>query len=72
MNTKLTFSLYLLKISRFVLSTIFQVLKGLLNKNPQERLGCHPQTGFTDITNHAFYKTIDWELVCLSSYTHKQ
>ena len=62
----------LTKISRFFLSTIFQVLKGLLNKNPQERLGCHPQTGFTDITNHAFYKTIDWELVCLSSYTHTQ
>lgn len=32
-------------------------------QNPTERLGCHPQTGFQDIVSHAFYKTIDWELV---------
>lgn len=37
------------------------VLKGFLNKNPAERLGCHPQTGFQDITSHAFYKSIEWE-----------
>ena len=43
-----------------------QVLKGFLNKNPVERLGCHPQTGFSDIMNHSFYKTIDWELVSVN------
>ncbi|XP_072035800.1 protein kinase C iota type-like isoform X2 [Amphiura filiformis] len=37
------------------------VLKGFLNKNPAERLGCHPQTGFGDITGHPFFKTVDWE-----------
>ena len=32
-------------------------------QNPSERLGCHPQTGFQDIVSHAFYRTIEWELV---------
>lgn len=36
-------------------------LKGFLNKNPEERLGCHPQTGFSDIMSHIFFKAIDWE-----------
>jgi len=39
------------------------VLKGFLNKNPVERLGCHPQTGFADIQSHPFFKTIDWEML---------
>lgn len=37
------------------------VLKGFLNKNPQERLGCHPQSGFSDIQSNPFFKTIHWE-----------
>ena len=38
-------------------------------QNPKERLGCHPQTGFQDITSHAFYKSIEWDHV--SSFKHK-
>ncbi|XP_065061146.1 protein kinase C iota type-like [Rhopilema esculentum] len=36
-------------------------LKGFLNKNPRDRLGCHLQTGFADIMSHLFFKAIDWE-----------
>ncbi|GAB6031305.1 hypothetical protein CHUAL_009101 [Chamberlinius hualienensis] len=39
------------------------VLKGFLNKNPGERLGCHPETGFSDIIHHPFFKSIDWDLL---------
>ena len=39
------------------------ILKGFLNKNPGERLGCHPESGFQDIVNHPFFKSIDWEMV---------
>jgi atypical protein kinase C iota type len=52
-----------IRIPRSLSVKAAQVLKGFLNKNPVERLGCHPQTGFSDITNHAFYKTIEWELL---------
>ena len=34
------------------------------HQNPIERLGCHPQTGFADITSHVFFRTVDWEQVC--------
>lgn len=27
---------------------------------PAERLGCHPQTGFSDIQSHPFFRAIDW------------
>ncbi|XP_065679707.1 protein kinase C iota type isoform X1 [Hydra vulgaris] len=36
-------------------------LKGFLNKNPEDRLGCHLQTGFSDIQSHIFFKPMDWE-----------
>ena len=36
------------------------VLKGFLTKNPKERLGCHPDTGFGDIKSHQFFRSIDW------------
>lgn len=39
------------------------VLKGFLNKNPYERLGCNRESAFLDIINHQFFKTIDWEMV---------
>jgi len=32
-------------------------------QNPEERLGCHSQTGFTDIQSHPFFKTVDWTLL---------
>lgn len=37
-------------------------------QNPLERLGCHPQTGFSDITSHIFFKAIDWEAVSILSF----
>jgi atypical protein kinase C iota type len=43
------------------------VLKGFLNKNPADRLGCHRETGFLDIANHPFFKSIDWEMVSYNS-----
>ncbi|XP_003383504.1 PREDICTED: atypical protein kinase C-like [Amphimedon queenslandica] len=52
-----------IRIPRTLSVKAAQVLKGFLNKSPGERLGCHLQTGFADITNHSFYKTIDWELL---------
>lgn len=39
------------------------VLKGFLNKTPEERLGCHPTTGLADIQSHPFFRTIDWDLL---------
>ncbi|KAI4809142.1 hypothetical protein KUCAC02_018052, partial [Chaenocephalus aceratus] len=39
------------------------VLKGFLNKDPKERLGCHPQTGFADIMGHPFFRNVDWDLL---------
>ena len=39
------------------------VLKGFLNKNPADRLGCHTESGFNDILTHPFFKSIDWDLV---------
>lgn len=38
-------------------------LKGFLNKNPLDRLGCHPQTGFSDICSNMFFKPIDWAML---------
>ncbi|XP_071841171.1 protein kinase C iota type-like isoform X2 [Apostichopus japonicus] len=52
-----------IRIPRSLSVKAASVLKGFLNKNPVERLGCHPQTGFADIQGHPFFKTIDWELL---------
>ena len=32
------------------------ILKGFLNKNPADRLGCHRDSGFGEIMNHPFFK----------------
>lgn len=40
-----------------------QVLRGFLNKNPADRLGCHRDSSFSEITSHTFFRTIDWEMV---------
>ena len=37
-----------------------RILRGFLQKDPKERLGSHPESGFQDIMDHPFYSTIDW------------
>lgn len=34
-----------------------------MQQNPEERLGCHPQTGFADIQSHLFFRAINWKQV---------
>ena len=36
---------------------------GFLNKNPADRLGCHRDSGFGEIMNHPFFKTIEWAML---------
>ncbi|XP_006736405.1 protein kinase C iota type [Leptonychotes weddellii] len=32
-------------------------------RDPKERLGCHPQTGFADIQGHPFFRNVDWDMM---------
>lgn len=50
-----------IRIPRSLSVKAASILKGFLNKMPKERLGCHPQTGFSDIQSHPFFRTIDWD-----------
>lgn len=50
-----------IRIPRNISVRAQSVLKGFLNKDPKERLGCQHDTGFTDIKEHLFFKVIDWE-----------
>ncbi|PWA29999.1 hypothetical protein CCH79_00009599 [Gambusia affinis] len=52
-----------IRIPRSLSVKAASVLKGFLNKDPKERLGCHPQTGFADINSHPFFRNVDWELL---------
>lgn len=52
-----------IRIPRSLSVKAASVLKGFLNKSPDERLGCQRENGFLDIVNHQFFKTIDWEMV---------
>ncbi|XP_059470132.1 atypical protein kinase C isoform X3 [Neocloeon triangulifer] len=52
-----------IRIPRSLSVKAASVLKGFLNKNPADRLGCHRESGFLDIVNHPFFKSIDWELL---------
>uniref|UniRef100_A0A673KYE6 protein kinase C n=1 Tax=Sinocyclocheilus rhinocerous TaxID=307959 RepID=A0A673KYE6_9TELE len=52
-----------IRIPRSLSVKAASVLKGFLNKEPKERLGCHPQTGFADITAHPFFRNVDWDLM---------
>uniref|UniRef100_A0A8C3K4K2 Protein kinase C n=1 Tax=Calidris pygmaea TaxID=425635 RepID=A0A8C3K4K2_9CHAR len=52
-----------IRIPRFLSVKASHVLKGFLNKDPKERLGCQPQTGFADIKSHTFFRSIDWDLL---------
>ena len=38
-----------------------KAIRGFLNKNPNERLGCDSDHGFQEITNHPFFYPLDWE-----------
>ncbi|XP_046850599.1 protein kinase C iota type-like isoform X2 [Xenia sp. Carnegie-2017] len=50
-----------IRIPRSLSVKAASILKGFLNKNPEERLGCHPQTGFADIQSHLFFRAINWK-----------
>ncbi|XP_055600165.1 atypical protein kinase C isoform X2 [Uranotaenia lowii] len=50
-----------IRIPRSLSVKAASVLKGFLNKNPADRLGCSHQNAFMDIVNHPFFKSIDWE-----------
>ena len=45
------------------------MLKGFLNQNPEERLGCHPDHGFQEIMDHPFFKNLIWEDIELKQVT---
>ncbi|XP_068617567.1 atypical protein kinase C isoform X2 [Battus philenor] len=51
-----------IRIPRSLSVKAASVLKGFLNKNPVERLGCG-DGGFLDIVNHPFFKSIEWEML---------
>ncbi|XP_039223072.1 protein kinase C zeta type isoform X2 [Crotalus tigris] len=52
-----------IRIPRFLSVKASHVLKGFLNKDPKERLGCQHQTGFSEIKSHTFFRSIDWDLL---------
>lgn len=52
-----------IRIPRSLSVKAASVLKGFLNKNPADRLGCNRDSAFMDIVNHPFFKSIDWEMV---------
>ncbi|NXO04463.1 KPCZ kinase, partial [Rhinopomastus cyanomelas] len=52
-----------IRIPRFLSVKASHVLKGFLNKDPKERLGCQLQSGFSDIKSHTFFRSIDWDLL---------
>ncbi|XP_066259766.1 atypical protein kinase C-like [Euwallacea similis] len=52
-----------IRIPRSLSVKAASVLKGFLNKNPLERLGCCTSDPFLEITSHQFFRNIDWELL---------
>uniref|UniRef100_A0A8C6THQ5 Protein kinase C n=1 Tax=Neogobius melanostomus TaxID=47308 RepID=A0A8C6THQ5_9GOBI len=50
-----------IRIPRSLSVKAASVLKGFLNKDPKERLGCQVQTGYTDLKSHTFFRSIDWD-----------
>lgn len=52
-----------IRIPRSLSVKAANVLKGFLNKNPADRLGCHSPDSFNEITSHQFFKSIDWDMV---------
>ncbi|EHB17963.1 Protein kinase C iota type [Heterocephalus glaber] len=39
------------------------ILEKFLNRNPNERLGCHPQRGFADVQKHPFFRNVNWDMM---------
>ena len=54
-----------IRIPRSLSVKAASILKGFLNKNPADRLGCNRESGFMEIMTHPFFKTIEWEGVSL-------
>jgi len=52
-----------IRIPRSLSVKAASILKGFLNKNPADRLGCNREGGFMEIMAHPFFKTIEWELL---------
>lgn len=52
-----------IRIPRSLSVKAANVLKGFLNKNPADRLGCHSPEAFVEITGHQFFKSIDWDML---------
>ena len=52
-----------IRLPRFLRMPAISILKGFLNKNPIERLGSPPESGFSDIMSQKFFKNIDWEML---------
>ncbi|XP_063696781.1 atypical protein kinase C isoform X2 [Culicoides brevitarsis] len=52
-----------IRIPRSLSVKAASVLKGFLNKNPADRLGCSRDSAFMDIVSHPFFKSIDWEML---------
>nr|XP_002128901.1 protein kinase C iota type-like [Ciona intestinalis] len=52
-----------IRIPRSLSVKASSVLKGFLNKIPVDRLGCNHESGFQDILDHQFFRTIDWDLL---------
>ncbi|XP_058462263.1 atypical protein kinase C isoform X1 [Malaya genurostris] len=58
-----------IRIPRSLSVKAASVLRGFLNKNPADRLGCNRESAFMDIVNHPFFKSIDWELLAQKEVT---
>ncbi|XP_074040935.1 atypical protein kinase C [Leptinotarsa decemlineata] len=52
-----------IRIPRSLSVRAANVLKGFLNRNPADRLGCPNPDAFTEITEHPFFESIDWDML---------
>ncbi|TMS40111.1 hypothetical protein L596_006533 [Steinernema carpocapsae] len=61
-----------IRIPRSLSVKAASVLKGFLNKDPHERLGCNPdiEEAFNEMKNHQFFRNqIDWDMLELKEVT---